>query len=213
MRVAGYHVEHDGYMNDGLDNQDDSAGRLSFLLAPNDELSIRVVADYFDQGGLGTGSTPIALDPDNRYGISAAEGGAYYETQWHAIGRRNFNAMPLTQHLDNQFWGVNATLDWVTDAGTFTVLPAWRESHVDTEGAAIGTNVITIEDDQQEELRGAFRVQPGWPVQLHRRCVLLRREESRAAVRAQYAVHDVGAGLRHRRGKRGRIRRVDLPAH
>ena len=130
MRVAGYHVEHDGYMNDGLDNQNDSAGRLSFLLAPNDGLSIRVVADYFDQGALGTGSTPIALDPDNRYGISAAEGGAYYETQWNVIGRRNFNAMPLTQHLDNQFWGVNATLDWTTDGGTFTVLPAYRESHL-----------------------------------------------------------------------------------
>ena len=72
------------------------------------------------------------------------------------IGRRNFNAMPLTQHLDNQFWGVNATLDWATDAGTFTVLPAWRESHLDTEGAAIGTNVITSEDDQQKSLEARF---------------------------------------------------------
>ena len=156
MRVAGYHVEHDGYMNDGLDDQDDTAGRVSLLLAPNDELSIRIVADYFDQGALGTGSTPIALDPDNRYGISAAEGGAYYETQRHAIGHRNFNAMPLTQQLDNYFWGVNATLDWSTDAGTFTVLPAYRESHVDTEGAAIGTNVITVEDDEQKSLEARF---------------------------------------------------------
>ena len=156
MRVAGYHVEHDGYMNDSLDNQDDSAGRLSFLMEPSDELSIRLVADYFDQGALGTGSTPIALDPDNRYGISSEEGGAYYETQFNVIGRRNFNAMPLTQHLDNQFWGVNATLDWRTDAGTLTVLPAWRESHLDTEGAAIGTNVITQEDDQQKSLEARF---------------------------------------------------------
>lgn len=156
MRVAGYHVEHDGYMNDGLDDQDDSAGRASFLLAPNDALSIRVVADYFDQGALGTGATPIALGPGNRYGISAAQGGAFYETQWHAIGRRNFNAMPLTQHLDNYFWGVNATLDWSTGAGTFTALPAYRESHVDTEGAAIGTNVITIEDDRQKSLEARF---------------------------------------------------------
>ena len=42
------------------------------------------------------------------------------------------------------------------DAGTFTVLPAWRESHVDTEGAAIGTNVITIEDDEQKSLEARF---------------------------------------------------------
>lgn len=152
MRVAGYCVEHDGYMNDGLDDQDDTSGRLSFLLSPNEDFSIRVVADYFDQGGLGTGSTPVALDPDNRYGITSAEGGAYYETQLNLIGRRNFNAMPLTQHLDNQFWGVNATLDWSTAKGTFTLLPAYRESHLDTEGSGIGTNVITREDDRQESL-------------------------------------------------------------
>ncbi len=156
MRVAGYRVEHDGYMNDGLDDQDDSAGRVSILLAPSDGFSIRVAADYFDQGGLGTGSTPIALDPDNRYGITSAEGGAYYETQFNVIGRRNFNAMPLTQHLDNQFWGVNATLDWSTAKGTFTLLPAYRESHLDTEGSAIGTNVITREDDRQTSLEARF---------------------------------------------------------
>jgi iron complex outermembrane receptor protein len=156
MRVAGYHVGHDGYMNDGLDDQDDTAGRLSFLLAPNGGLSIRVVADYFDQGALGTGATPIALDPDHRYGITSAEGGAYYETQINLIGRRNFNAMPLTQHLDNQFWGVNATVDWSTNKGTFTLLPAYRESHLDTEGAGIGTNVITGEDDRQNSIEARF---------------------------------------------------------
>ncbi len=156
MRFAVHRVEHDGYMNDDLDDQDDSAGRLSLALAPSDALSIRVVADYFDQGGLGTGSTPVALDPDNRYGITSAEGGAYYETQWNAIGRRSFNAMPLTQHLDNQFWGVNATLDWSTSMGTLTLLPAYRESRLDTEGAGIGTNVITREDDQQASLEARF---------------------------------------------------------
>lgn len=156
MRVAGYHVAHDGYMNDGLDDQDESAGRLSFLLAPSDGLSISVVADYFDQGGLGTGSTPVALNPDNRFGVTSAEGGAFYETQWNAIGRRNFNAMPLTQHLDNQFWGVNATIDWSTAKGTLTLLPSYRESHLDTEGAALGTNVITREDDEQKSLEARF---------------------------------------------------------
>ena len=156
MRAAGYHVEHDGYMNDGLDDQEESAGRLSVLLVPSDALSIHVSVDYFDQGGRGTGSTPIELDPDNRYGISSAEGGAYYETQWNAIGRRNFNAMPLNQKLDNYFWGVNATVDWSTGNGTLTVLPAYRESHVDTLGAAIGTQVITIEDDRQKSLEARF---------------------------------------------------------
>ena len=97
VRAAVFHVEHDGYMNDGLDEQDDSAARLSFLAEPNDELSIRFVADYFDQGGRGTGSTPIVLDPENRYGISSAQSGAFLETQRNSIAGRNFNPMPLTQ--------------------------------------------------------------------------------------------------------------------
>jgi iron complex outermembrane receptor protein len=108
MRTAGLHVSHDGYMNDGLDDQDDSAGRASLLLAPSDELSIQVTADYFDQDGRGPGSTPIALDPDNRFGISSAQTDSYLLGQRNAIAGRNFNPMPATQHLDNQFWGLSA---------------------------------------------------------------------------------------------------------
>lgn len=156
VRAAAFHVEHDGYMNDGLDDQDDSAARLSFIAEPNDELSIRVVADYFDQGGLGTGSTPVALGPGNRFGISSAETGTFLETQRNAIAGRNFNPMPLTQKLDNQFWGVNATLDWDTAGGTFTLLPAYRESSLDTVGTALGVNVTTVEDDRQTSLEARF---------------------------------------------------------
>ena len=156
VRAAAFHVAHDGYMNDGLDEQDDSAARLSFLAEPNDALSLRIVADYFDQGGLGTGSTPIALNPDNRYGISSEQSGAFLQTQRNGIAGRNFNPMPLTQYLDNQFWGVNATLDWVTAGGTFTLLPAYRESHLDTVGTALGVNVTTIEEDQQTSLEARF---------------------------------------------------------
>jgi iron complex outermembrane receptor protein len=160
MRMAGFHAGHDGYMNDGTDDQDDTAGRLSLLLAPNEDISIRVTTDYFDQNGLGTGSTPIALGAGNRYGVSGAEGGAYYETQFNVIGRRSFNAMPLTQHLDNRFWGVNASLDWSAAQGTFTLLPAHRESELDAEGAALGTNVITREDDRQTSIEARFASAP-----------------------------------------------------
>lgn len=152
VRAAGYHAEHDAYMNDGLDDQDDSAGRVSLRLAPSDELSIRIMADYFDQGGRGPGSTPIALDPDQRFGISSAESAAFLEAQRNAIAGRNFNAMPSTQRLDNYFWGVSAAVDWSTGIGTFTLLPAYREGHLDTVGTALGVNVTTIEDDEQTSI-------------------------------------------------------------
>lgn len=156
LRAAGARVEHDGYMNDGLDNQDDIAGRLSFLAEPNELLSVRIVADYFDQGGLGTGATPISLGPGHRYGISSGQGGDFYESQRNFIGGRNFDAMPLNQRLDDWFWGVNATVDWSTDRGTVTFLPAYRESHLDAIGSALGTQVTTVENDRQSSLEARF---------------------------------------------------------
>jgi iron complex outermembrane receptor protein len=156
VRAAGFHAEHDGYMNDGLDDQDDSAGRLSLLMEPSDALSIRIAADYYDQGGLGPGSTPVVLGPGHRFGISSEQAGDFLGTQRNAIAGRNFNPMPLTQHLANRFWGVSATLDWSTAAGTFTLLPAYREGRLDTVGTALGVNVITVEDDEQASLEARF---------------------------------------------------------
>jgi iron complex outermembrane recepter protein len=152
MRAAGFYVSHDGYMNDGLDDQHDSAGRVSLLLAPTDALSIHLTADYFNQEGRGTGSTPIALEAENRFGISSAQTAAYLQDQPNAIAGRNFNPMPSTQHLDNQFWGTAATIEWSTDIGTVTLLPAYRESHLDTVGTAVGVNVTTVEDDRQTSI-------------------------------------------------------------
>lgn len=160
IRAAGFHAEHDGYMNDGLDDQDDSAVRLSLLMEPNDALSIRVAADYFDQDGLGPGSTPVVLGPGHRFGISSEQAGDFLLAQPNAIAGRNFNPMPSTQHLDNRFWGMNATLDWSTEAGTFTLLPAYRESRLDTVGTAIGVNVITVEEDEQTSLEARFASDP-----------------------------------------------------
>lgn len=156
IRAAGFHAEHDGYMNDGLDDQDDTAGRLSLLMAPNDALSIRIAADYYDQGGHGPGSTPVVLGPGHRFGISSEQAGDFLETQRNAIAGRNFNPMPPTQRLDNRFWGVSATLDWSTTAGTFTLIPAYREGRLDTVGTALGVNVITREDDEQASLEARF---------------------------------------------------------
>jgi iron complex outermembrane recepter protein len=152
MRTAAFHVSHDGYMNDGLDDQDDSAGRVSLLLEPTDELSIQVAADYFDQDGRGPGSTPLAVDPDHRFGISSAQSADYLQGQPNAIAGRNFNPIPPTQHLDNQFWGVSATIEWLTGLGTFTLLPAYRESHLDTVGTGVGVTVTTVEDDRQTSI-------------------------------------------------------------
>jgi iron complex outermembrane receptor protein len=160
LRASGYRAERDGTMNDGLDDLDDAAGRLSLLVEPTDELSMRVVADYYDQGGRGPGSTPIDLGPGRRLGLSSAESAAYLESQRNAIAGRDFNAVPRTQHLDNRFQGVSATINWSPGAGTFTFLPAWREGRLDTVGTALGPTVTTIEDDRQASVEARYASDP-----------------------------------------------------
>ena len=59
IRFAGISVRHDGYMDDGTDDQDDRGARISFRAQPADNVNIGLVADYFDQGGRGVGSTPL----------------------------------------------------------------------------------------------------------------------------------------------------------
>ncbi len=155
-RLAGNRVVRDGYVNDGTDDQDDWAGRLSLLFDVNAELSVTVVADYFDQGGHGPGSTPIALDPDHRFGVSSGRGGAFYTAQRNSIAGRNFNAIPGNQALNNQFWGVSSTIEWDVDVGTFTLVPGYRESHLDTIGTATGVTLSIAEDDKQSSLEARF---------------------------------------------------------
>ncbi len=152
LRLAGIRVRHDAYMNDTTDDQDDSGGRLSFLVNPSSGLSIRIVADYFNQDGGGAGSTPIAVGPDHRFGLSSAQGGAFYQTQRVSIAGRNFNPIPGNQSVDNQFWGVSSTVDWQTDLGTVTIVPAYREGHLDTITSGSGSTLTFVEDDQQASL-------------------------------------------------------------
>ena len=106
--------------------------------------SIRAVADPAPHH--------IALDPDNRYGISSAQTDAFLATQPNSLAARNFNPIPPTQHLDNQFWGVSATIEWLTDLGTFTLLPAYRETDLDTVGTGIGVTATTVEHDRQTSI-------------------------------------------------------------
>ena len=164
IRVAGIHVEHDGYLNDGTDDQDDWAGRATFRANPNDNLQIVVVADYFDQGGKGPGSTvvgapfgPPVFSPnfnvDDRIGFLSNRGQAYYASQPNLLNGRNFAPMTgVHPSLDNQYWGISGQVDWTTSIGTFTVIPAYREGHIDMISATPGFFILQKEDDNQTSL-------------------------------------------------------------
>ena len=70
LRASGIVVRHDGYMDDGTDDQKDYGGRLQLRLDATPDLKLVVGLDYFHQAGNGIGSTPVDLGVGNRDGLS-----------------------------------------------------------------------------------------------------------------------------------------------
>lgn len=149
VRLAGQHASHNAYMTDGTDDQNDWAGRLSFRYDVNDALALRMVADYYDQGGHGPGSTPLATGVDNRFGVSSQEGGAYYSTQKVTIAGRNWLPLASIQRANNRHWGFNATMDWRTAMGGLTVVSASRTSRLDALNSPSG-NLFTVKEHSRQ---------------------------------------------------------------
>ena len=149
LRAAGQHARHSAYMTDGTDDQNDWAGRLSFRYDINDALALRMVADYFDQGGRGAGSTPLALGVDHRFGISSPDGGAYYATKLVTITGGNWTPPPSIQYQNDHHWGANASVDWRTSVGELTLVSASRGSVIDATGSPAG-NLVTIHERSRQ---------------------------------------------------------------
>lgn len=149
IRAAGIYVRHDGYMNDGTDDQKDWGARLSARWAPASNLTITVFGDYFHQGGNGPGSTVIALDPNNRYGLLSPQGQAFYSTRPVSIAGRNFNGLTINPNMDNESYGVSSTIEWRVPIGTITLIPAYREANINFVTSTPGFQITQREHDRQ----------------------------------------------------------------
>lgn len=168
FRLAGTRVRHDGYMNDGTDDQNDWGARASLRVEPSDAISINVVADYFEQRGKGAGSTPLraplgtpnagTFDPASRIGFFSPEGQAFYTSQRAGPLGRNFRpfAPDFQSFQDNHWWGVSTTLDWRTDLGTLTLIPAYREGSLNFRSYGPGFQVRQTEDSEQSSFEARF---------------------------------------------------------
>lgn len=166
LRVAGFAARHDGYNRDGTDDQDDMGGRIQLLVEPTDDLKINIMADYASIGGNGTGATPIALGIDNRDGIGSPAGQAFYQAQIHVLGGRNFLPIPPISFQDNKFAGISSTIDWRTGIGTFTVIPAYRWSRIDSQTTSPGFVTTELSTTKETSLEARFASDPSRPLKL-----------------------------------------------
>jgi len=144
LRISGTRQVHDGYNRDGSDDLDRSGLRAQFLIEPNDAVSLRIGADWTKVGGVGAGGSYIgsfvsdssaangyslaAAPFDTSEGFNTAAANAWRQTLLGAPGFGFLNAMNDQQYVDYTYWGVNAELNWKTDIGTITILPAFRKS-------------------------------------------------------------------------------------
>ncbi len=169
-RAAAQIVEHDGYFSDGTDDEKSQAGRLQVNFTPNDAFSLLASTDYYHMGGKGVGAT--ILDPAGGFTAAGARAGAasdpinaiYSQTLIFTAGdfygpllqKALFVPTPVKLTQDNTYWGASVTLDWKTDAGTLTVIPAYRHGEIDYFSVAPSFLIDQEETDKQSSLEVRF---------------------------------------------------------
>lgn len=165
VRAAFQTVNHDGYFNDGTDDQDQHSGRLSFRMDPTTDLSITVRADYTGEGGKGQGaagvdaegsflSTPFtSIVTESRSLVAGASCPLF---PFPGAPAEPCLALPTDEFQDNHYWGVYGDLEWSVLGGQFTFIPALRSDHYDYVSAAAGFIDGERNDARQTSMEARF---------------------------------------------------------
>ena len=150
VRASFQTIHHSGYLSDHSDDESSQAGRLQFRTEIVPDLSVLIGTDYYHQGGLGVGAAVVSqFSPDERVGVVDPRAAPFY-----AANGQFYD--PNKRRQNNAFWGVHASIDWTTELGTLTVLPAYRHSHEDFYSMQPGFGFGVQETDQQSSLEMRF---------------------------------------------------------
>ncbi|MFN3552794.1 MAG: TonB-dependent receptor [Novosphingobium meiothermophilum] len=168
LRIAGQVVDRDGFLSDGYSDDRGEGVRASLLVEPAAGWSVLLVGDYFNQHGKGWGSVLLpnsrfAVPDINRHiGISSPEAQAAIRTLASTLFAPPFCGGPggfVTSgcidlpadngFLDNQFYGLSATLEGDLGFATLTIQPAWRKSDINFVTYLPGFRGEVVEDAEQ----------------------------------------------------------------
>ena len=164
FRIAGNTINRDGYSDDGSNDAEATSIRAQFLTEPTENLSMRFSVDYTDIGGVGANGTyvgnfgfgadgpftffPSNLDIDSgpltdesnafRSGILAAPGFGFLSP-----AQDNF-------YQDNQYVGYHAEINYETDNGVLTILPAFREADAEYVFVGPGFNSGFVQEETEQ---------------------------------------------------------------
>jgi iron complex outermembrane receptor protein len=143
-RASFQSTNHSGYNSDGMSDEATQSARLQLLYEPSSRLSVLLSGDYVHQGGKGAGFVDVSdFSPDQRVGLTDPRVQAIYAGK----GLTPFAANSL--YLNDRYSGVKAEVNWKTDLGTLTILPAYRHAHLDFNSAYGGSEADNEFDDQE----------------------------------------------------------------
>jgi iron complex outermembrane receptor protein len=155
LRVSSLYAKHDGYLSDGLSDQDDFSVRASLRVEPADNFDLTLVADYFRGRGRGTGGTIIsdvggAFTIDDRVGVSDPRAQAIYRQTYVFIGGTTLAGLPNDlPFVNTDNWGVTATFNLRTSLGNLTAITAHRENS--TQSNFIQPGFLLYEDSANQQ--------------------------------------------------------------
>lgn len=154
IRISGQHAEHDGYYNDGYDDEDTSAIRGQLRFDTRHGVDATFSIDYAHVGGQGSGGTimPLLFDEHGRrLGPSDPSVIAAY------LARQPTAPVPQIVarndgYQDNDFFGASATVNADLGFATLTVIPAYRNTSLDFVSYASSFLIDVTEDSEQVSL-------------------------------------------------------------
>jgi iron complex outermembrane receptor protein len=115
-RISGTYHRRDGYVASTYDDAKEG-GIRGQLLYKNGAISLLLAADYFHEGGIGTGAVALPL------GRGTPDGDPFHSNFFPNSG--------TDAKRDNTYWGVRAELNVDLGFATLTVLPAYRKIKTD----------------------------------------------------------------------------------
>ncbi|MDB5970003.1 MAG: TonB-dependent receptor [Hydrocarboniphaga sp.] len=144
IRLSALVTANDGFANDGTGDKNIKSVRLQEKSQLSDDVTLRLSGDYSHAGGVGGSSTYLDYSQyDSRAGaytatpthFSPSEGlfstklQDYRTTLFIPQVGRNYDHLSPYPLSDSDYYGTNAELDWTTNAGVVTFIPAYRGYH------------------------------------------------------------------------------------
>lgn len=159
-RVSGQYARHDGYFNDGYDDEKTGALRGQIKYDNHAGIDATLMADYGHVGGKGSGGTIMPLIGNGRLGPSDPAVIAAYEAA--------SPTAPVPQAVakddgfqDNSYYGVALTANADLGFAKLTVIPAWRKTDIDFLSYSSGFQIRDREKSHQGSVEARLSHQAG----------------------------------------------------